>query len=223
MKPLTERIPKPMVQVAKQTLLDRTLDHLEDAGVTDVVINTHHLAQQINRHLQPRRTPRITFSHEPSLLDTGGGIRKAVQHFHGESFYVVSGDGLWTDPPGETALQQMAAQWDPDKMDILILLQQVSAMKLTMGVGDYDIRSDGRAVRSRHKTGTHMFTSIRINHPRIFDNAPFGAFSYLPLLDQAENDGRLFALEHKGMWHHISTPEDLRAVNFAVTRDEGAA
>jgi MurNAc alpha-1-phosphate uridylyltransferase len=223
MRPLTDRVPKPLVEVAGETLLDRTIDHLEDAGVTDIVINTHHLGQQIPHHLQRRKSPHMTFSHEKTLLDTGGGIKKMLQHFGDEAFYVLSGDGLWTDAPGQTALDQMAAKWEPAKMDILILLQPVSTMNLTKGVGDYDIRPDGGAVRSRHKTGTHMFTSIRINHPRIFNGSPMGSFSYLPLLDQAENDGRLFALEHKGAWHHISTPEDLRNVNVAITRDEGAA
>jgi MurNAc alpha-1-phosphate uridylyltransferase len=156
------------------------------------------------------------------LLDTAGGVKKMLQHFGDESFYVLSGDGLWTDKPGEGALQHLAANWNPKTMDILILLQPVSSMNLTRGVGDYDIKPDGRAVRSKGKSGTHMFTSMRINHPRIFAGLTGAPSSYLPLLDKAEQQGRLFAIEHSGDWHHISTPEDLKAVNAAFSKGESA-
>ncbi|MCE7886726.1 MAG: nucleotidyltransferase family protein [Alphaproteobacteria bacterium PRO2] len=223
MRPLTDRIPKPLAEVAGQTLLSRTLHQLQQFGVKKAVINTHHLAQQITDHLKNRPGPEIVLSHEPVLLDTAGGIKKALQHFGGDPFFVLSGDGLWTDAPEAPALQALAAKWDPATMDILILLQPVSAMKLTAGVGDYDIPPDGRAVRSKTRTGTHMFTSMRINHPRIFDGVSEGPSSYLALLDKAERAGRLFAVEHKGDWHHISTPEDLRAVNDAFAGENGAA
>ncbi|MGB4108209.1 MAG: nucleotidyltransferase family protein [Alphaproteobacteria bacterium] len=218
MRPLTDRVPKPLLKAGGHTLLDRSLDGLEQAGVRDAVINSHHMAQQITDHLKDRDRPRITISHESELLDTGGGIKNALQHFSGEPFFVLAGDGLWTDAPGTPALPALAAAWDPASMDILVLLQPVSSMKLTKGVGDYDIRTGGRAVRSHTQTGTHMFTSMRINHPRIFDAAPQGPFSYLTLLDKAESAGRLFALEHKGDWHHLSTPSDLDAVNAAMDK-----
>lgn len=223
MRPLTNRVPKPLLQAGGRTLLDRTLDGLEKAGVRDTVINTHHLAQQIADHVKPRKALRITISHEPKLLDTGGGIKNALQHFNGEPFFVVAGDGLWADAPGAPALPALAAAWDPGAMDILVLLQPTSSMKLTHGVGDYDIHQDGRITRSRTQTGTHMFTSMRINHPRIFDGAPDDPFSYLTLLDKAESTGRLFALEHKGDWHHLSTPADLDALNAAFALGESAA
>lgn len=233
MKPLTDRLPKPLAEVAGRSLLERSLEHLRDAGVSDVVINTHHLADQIEAkinsylHPSPRRGEDkgggalkmdIHLSHEPRLLDTGGGIYKALQHFQENPFYVLSGDGLWTDGAHENALRRLAKAWDPEVMDILMLLQPVSVFALTEGIGDYDLLPDGRARRSPDKTGTHMFTSIRINHPRIFANAPHGAFSYLTLLDAAQQAGRLYGLEHDGEWHHISTMENLAAVDAVFTR-----
>jgi MurNAc alpha-1-phosphate uridylyltransferase len=227
MRPLTDSIPKPLAQVGGRTLLTRTIHQLQQTGVKKIVINTHHMAQQITDHLKDQPGPEIVLSHEPILLDTAGGIKNALQHFDGEPFFVLSGDGLWTDAAGTPALPALAAKWDPAKMDILILLQPVSTMKLTHGVGDYDILPDGRStfpiVRSHGQTGTHMFTSMRINHPRIFDGVPDGASSYLPLLDKAEKAGRLYAIEHKGDWHHISTPADLQAVNEAFASKNGAA
>ncbi len=223
MKPITDTIPKPLVTVAGVSLLERTLDQLQHFGVDDVVINTHHLSQQIPDRLKNRTGQKLTFSYEPVLLDTAGGIKKMLLHFGGEPFFVLSGDGLWTDKKSEEALSRLAAKWNPETMNILILLQPVSRMKLTRGVGDYDILPDGRAVRSRTKSGTHMFTSMRINHPRIFDGVPDGISSYLPLLDKAESDVRLFAIEHTGNWHHISTPADLKAVDVIFRQNESAA
>jgi MurNAc alpha-1-phosphate uridylyltransferase len=98
-------------------------------------------------------------------------------------------------------------------MDILILLQPISTMTLTYGVGDYTLDANGNAKRSLDRSGEYMFTSIRINAPHIFDGHSAKPFSYLELLDKAEKEGRLFGLVHEGIWHHISTPEDLEKVN----------
>lgn len=216
LRPHTDKLPKPMLPVAGRSLLERTLDHLESSGVHDAVINTHYLADRITAALKDREKPRLTFSHEEDLLDTGGGIMKAIGHFGQDPFFVLSGDGLWSDDPDGPALKSLAAAWNPDIMDILILLQPVAAMKLTEGTGDYDLDpKTGKAIRSLGKTGAHMFTSMRINHPRIFEGAPAGAFSYLDLLDRAQQKGRLFGIVHDGDWHHVSTPADLAAVDAA--------
>ncbi len=114
----------------------------------------------------------------------------------------------------------MKEAWNDNTMDILILLQPVSSMHLTQGIGDYDIDAQGRATRSLDKSGQYMFTSIRINHPRIFDNTPNGAFSYLQCLDTAQAKGRLHAIIHDNDWHHISTPKDLETVDAAYRETE---
>lgn len=215
LRPFTETRPKPMIEVAGRTLIDHTLDHLQDAGIQRVVVNTHYRAAQLAEHLRKRPRPSIHISHEEELLDTGGGIVRALDYFNDMPFFVMSGDGFWSDGPGQSALRKLAESWDPGLMDILILLQPVKNMNLTQGTGDYDILAGGRARRSLDRTGTHMFTSIRINSPRIFENRRAEPFSYLELLDEAEKRGRLYAIEHTGAWHHISTPADLKAVRAA--------
>ena len=215
LRPYTDHCPKPMVQVAGRSLIDRTLDHLQKAGVRDVTVNAHYMSDVLIDHLQQRKSPSLRFSREEELLDTGGGIKKALKNFGPEPFFVLSGDGLWENAPGQSTLQQMATAWNAAHMDILILLQPVSSMKLTGGAGDYDIDAQGRARRSADKTGAYMFTSMRINTPEIFKATPDAAFSYLELLDRAEEKGRLYGLVHAGNWHHISTPEDLESVNAA--------
>lgn len=212
MRPLTDHVPKPLAMVAGETLIDRTLDQLFAAGITEAVINTHYKAPVLEAALQKRNNPKITISHEPELLDTGGGIRNTLKYFDNNPFFVLSGDGLWADNPAAPALLSLQQYWNPDIMDILILLQPVSTMKLTHGVGDYIMDGQGRAARALDKTGDYMFTSMRINHPRIFEGTPETPFSYLQLLDKAQDQGRLYGLMHRGDWHHLSTPQDVEKV-----------
>lgn len=219
LRPYTLERPKPLVEVAGRSLLDRTLDQLNDVGINEAVINLHYLADQIPAHLADRNDVTFHYSKEPELLDTGGGVKNMLQHFEAP-FFVTSGDSLLE---AEGALQNMQNVWDPEIMDILILLQPVAVMKLTQGAGDYDLEAEGRLIRSLDKTGEYMFTSIRINHPRIFDGSPDDAFSYRDLMDQAQQKGRLFGLVNDGDWHHISTPEDFEAVNIAYKAKDDAA
>lgn len=219
LRPYTLEFPKPMTDVAGRSLVDRTLDHLEKSGITNVVVNTHYLADKLENHLRSRDMPRITISHEDTLLDTGGGIKKALDHFDREPFFVLSGDGLWVDGPNLSALERLSNFWNPEIMDILMLLQPVSSMSITKGVGDYDLDDQGHAIRSLNRTGRYMFTSIRINRPEIFQETPDGSFSYLDLMDQAQERRRLYGLVHDGDWYHISTPDDLNAVRAVYERE----
>lgn len=213
MRPLTETTPKPLLQIGGRTLLDHTLDRLEAAGVEDVVINTHYLAEQIEEHLAGRTSIKIHFSREEELLDTGGGIKNTLDHFGDDPFYVLSGDGFWTEGPEKPALERLAEFWDPAQMDILMLLQPKKSMFLTTGVGDYHLEPEGRAIRAHDKRGAYMFTSIRITNTQVFGMTPNGPFSYLELMDKSQKRGRLYGLVHEGDWHHISTPHDLEAVD----------
>lgn len=217
LRPYTDIKPKPMVAVDGRALIDRTLDKLRAAGIDDVVVNTHYLHDVIAGHLEgyAKKYPelKITISYEAEILDTGGGLVNVLDHFDPDKpFYVIAGDSLWEDGLC-AALQYLALQWNEKDMDILTLMHPVSRMILTKGVGDYNIDGDGRAVRSTDKTGTHMWTNIRLNHPRIYKGYKAEKFSFLDILDQCQKARRLYALEHDGDWHHVSTPSDLKAVN----------
>ncbi len=216
LRPLTDTCPKPLVSVQGRPMIDSILQALAHAGVEECVVNTHYKAEVLERYLQENpacsRWPDIHISRENTLLDTGGGIQNAL-HYFDAPFFVVSGDSLWENAENEQTLVQLAQGWNPEIMDILLLLQPVETMMVTQGVGDYDVCPDGRVVRSLEKKGLAMFTSIRINHPRIFPSGKTEPFSYLSLLDKAQSQGRLYGVEHHGVWHHISTPEDVAAVN----------
>lgn len=222
LRPYTDTMPKPMVPVAGKSIIHRTLEKLAKEGVSEVVVNAHYLAPILQDHLKLLQHPKIIFSHEEELLDTGGGVKKMLHIFGDQPFYMINGDALWEENPRNTALSRLSAAWDTNRMDMILLLQKSEVMTLTHGVGDYDLMPDGRAVRRSDKGGTHMFAGIRILHPRLFEGTPDGAFSFLSLMDKAQQNDRLFAIEHDGQWHHISTPEELERVDAAY-RKEGRA
>jgi MurNAc alpha-1-phosphate uridylyltransferase len=215
LKPWTDTMPKPMVPVGGVPIIGHTLQKLEKAGVSDVMINLHHLPDVLEDYLQKIQRPSIHYSHEDVLLETGGGTQKVLPFFEDRPFYMINGDALWSEK-GVPALDRLGDAFDADTMDILLLLQPVGQMTLTGGVGDYDLLPDGRAVRRTDKGGTHMFAGVRITVPSIFDRQVGVPYSFLELMDRAQDAGRLHGLVHDGHWHHISTPEDLDRVNAAI-------
>lgn len=219
LRPITDTIPKPMVAVNDKPILEHTLEKLRNEGVENVTINLFYLGDRIKNHFKDTSTPKITFSEETVLLETGGGAKKALNTMKNNPFFMINGDALWEDIDGQdTALKQLSTHWDASKMDILLLLQPTDKMQITQGVGDYNIAPNGQIKRTADLSGTHMFTGIRIVHPCVFNDTPDGAFSFLECMDKAEKEGRLYGVEYDGIWHHISTVEDLKAVNNAYQK-----
>ncbi len=220
LRPYTDTMPKPMVEIAGRSIIKRTIEKLKDVGVKQIVINLHHLGDTLAQHLDDIREPNLIFSRETELLETGGGLKKGLAHFNNEPFYIINGDALWDD--GKIpALQALADRWDESKMDILLLLQPVSAMQFGEAVGDYKLAKDGRATRAKNKDGDYMFAGIRIAYPRIFEGSPDGTFSFLELMDKAERENKLYAVAHDSNWYHISTPEDLETVDALFKKRGG--
>lgn len=215
MRPLTNTLPKPMVELAGKPLIGHIIEKLAAEGVTDIGVNTHHLYDVIETYMANIQRPRIHVSRETALLNTGGGVKKALSILGTQPFYHINGDAFWTDGP-VPALTRLAQAWNSSKMDILMLLIPVKKMILTQGVGDYDLDDEGKASRSKEQKGQLMFTGIRITSPNIFKNIAEEHFSFLSLMDQCEKQGRLHAIVHDADWHHISTPEDLSRVNAHI-------
>jgi MurNAc alpha-1-phosphate uridylyltransferase len=216
MRPLTDNCPKPLLYVGGRTMLDRALDALEEAGVEEVVVNLYYLGGMIEEHLKTRKSPKITFSHEDELLDTGGGVKKALSFFGKEPFFVLNADVVWTDGVSGSTLKDMAATWDASKMDILLLLHTTQDLPAYNGKGDYYLPEGSLQPQFRERAGkpaNFIFAGPRIVNPAIFAGAPEGAFSFLELFHKAEAAGRLYAHRHEGDWHHVGTPEALEETN----------
>ena len=215
LRPHTNDKPKPMVEVHGQPIITHIIDKLSAEKVSNITVNTSYLGKVLEDYLTHHQTPSLYFSHENELLDTGGGVKNALHTMKNQPFYLINGDAYWVDDSKEnSALSQLYNVWDDSQMDILLLLQPQEIMTLTKGVGDYDMDGNGALTRTKDLSGEYMFTGIRIVHPRIFEQTPDAAFSFLECMDKAQENGRLHGVHYQeGIWHHISTPDDLNAVN----------
>ena len=218
MWPITETLPKPLIEIGGRSMLDRAIDFLEAQSIEQMVVNAHHLAPLIERHLSKRRSLSIRLSIETELLETGGGIANALPLLGDGPFFVVNGDVLWRDGPVPT-LADLAAAWDGRRMDGLLLLHPVETAVGYAGEGDFILAASGRL--ARRQSGSRaplLFTGIQILHPRLFAEAPSGAFSLNLLYDRAIAAGRLFGIVHRGGWCHVGTPADIPAAEAFLRR-----
>jgi MurNAc alpha-1-phosphate uridylyltransferase len=217
MRPLTDRMPKPLVPVAGRALIDHVLDHLAAAGVTQAVVNVHYMADQIERHVATRKSPRIIVSDErDTLLDTGGGVVRALPLLGDAPFFHVNSDTLWID--GVTPnLRQMASQFDPQRMDALLLLAPTSASIGYGGSGDFTMAANGQLRRrAEREVAPFVYAGVAILSPALFADAPAGAFSLNRLFNAAIEAGRLHGLRLEGLWMHVGTPEAVAAAEAAI-------
>lgn len=220
MRPLTDDRPKPLIKLGKKALIDHVLDRLAAAGVGSAVINVHYLADQIERHVASRTDPRIVTSDErDELLDTGGGVKKALPQLGGEGFFVHNSDSVWIE--GATAaLDLLGEAWEPARMDGLLLLADARAAVGYAGPGDFSMGPDGRlARRQKDEEVPFVFTGVSIAHPRLLDGMPDGAFSLNRPWDRAIEAGRLFGVRHDGVWMHVGTPEALADAERCLAGD----
>jgi N-acetyl-alpha-D-muramate 1-phosphate uridylyltransferase len=210
LRPITDRVPKPLVTVGGRALIDHAIDRLAEAGVTRIVVNVHYKAEMIARHLEARQHPEILLSTEATPLETGGGILAALPRLD-EVFYVVNSDVLWLDGK-VSALTRLARAWDDDRLDGLLLLQRTTTAIGYDGPGDFIIDPWGRLRRRREReVAPHLFAGVQLLHRRLFDGQAAGKFSLNPLWDRAIAAGRLAAIVHDSEWYHIGTPEGLAA------------
>ncbi len=217
MRPYNGHIPKPLVAVGGKSLIDYGLDRLAEAGVESTVVNVHHLADAVERHLASRKKPRIVISDERGeLLGTGGGVAKALPKLGDQPFFLVNSDTLWLDgvKPNFTRL---ADAFEATAMDALLLLAPTAGSLGYEGRGDYAMLPDGRLRRrSGDEVVPFVYAGAAILSPALFADAPGGSFSLTLLFDRAGARGRLFGLPLEGTWMHVGTPEAVAAAEAAL-------
>jgi N-acetyl-alpha-D-muramate 1-phosphate uridylyltransferase len=217
MRPLTDRMPKPLVAVAGKPLIDHVLDRLAAAGVERAVVNVHYLADLIERHLKNRTGPQIVISDErDKLLNTGGGVVKALHAIGGEPFIHVNSDTIWIDGV-KPNLERLAEAFDPARMDALLLLAPAAASIGYAGRGDFTMADDGGLTRRAERdVAPFVYAGAAILRPELFKDAPAEAFSLTELFARAEAQGRLHGLRLEGVWMHVGTPEAIAEAEAAI-------
>lgn len=205
MMPLTQDRPKALVEVAGAPLIDWALERLERFGIEHIAVNLHSFAPLLEAHLKRRWRGRLDLSHEPTLLDTGGGIRKCLPFLGSEPFFAINADTIWLDGAVPT-LERMVQAFDPEHMDALLLCAPVSAAIGYTGSGDFLMAPDGRLKRRpEREQAPFVFASVQLLHPRLFDGTPEGPFSMNLLFDRAIAAGRFFGIRHEAEWFEVGT------------------
>jgi MurNAc alpha-1-phosphate uridylyltransferase len=222
MRPLTDSMPKPLVKVAGKALLDHVLDRLSDAGVERAVVNVHHFAEQMISHLATRRRPQISISDERGLLlDTGGGVVKALPELGDAPFYHLNADTIWIDGV-KPNLARLAEAFDPQSMDALLLLAPTAGSIGYTGRGDFAFAADGRLTpRPEREVAPFVYAGAAILSPALFADAPKGKFSLTTLFARAAAAGRLSGLRLEGLWMHVGTPDAIGAAEAAIRDSTG--
>ena len=208
MRPITVTTPKPLVEVGGRALIDHALDRLEQAGVEQVVVNVHYLADLVSVHVAKRRRPEILVSDERDrLLDTGGGIAHALPRLGPEPFYVLNSDSFWIEG-ARPNLAWLAFGWRDRDMDALLLVSSTVRSVGYNGRGDFRMSPTGRLIRrAEREVAPFAYAGAAILHPRLFADCPPDAFSLNLLFDRAMEADRLYGVRLDGLWLHIGTPE----------------
>ena len=212
MRPLTATRPKPLVNVAGRTLIDHCLDRLKAAGVAKAIVNVHYLAPQLEAHLKNRAEgiEIIVSDEREQLLETGGGIVRAMPLIDADPFLVVNSDNFWVDGPVDT-LRLLASHWNEAEMDALLLVVPHARANCHTGRGDFHMNAAG-ALKRRKPNGVapFVYTGIQMVSKRLFEGElPEGPFSTNLVWNRAIAAGRCFGAVHQGLWFDIGRPQSI--------------
>ena len=217
MRAFNGQIPKPLVQVGGKPLIDYVLDRLAEQGVERAVVNVHHLADQIERHLAGRTRPQIVISDERAeLLGTAGGVVKALPQLGEAPFFHVNSDTIWIDGV-KPNLGRLAAAFETSRMDALLLVAPTATSIGYTGRGDFSMGPDGVLTRrGEREVVPFVFAGAAILTPAFFAGCSAGPSSMTPLFDRAAEAGRLCGLRLEGVWMHVGTPDAIKAAEDAI-------
>jgi N-acetyl-alpha-D-muramate 1-phosphate uridylyltransferase len=201
---LTATQPKPLIEVAGRALIDHALAVADGAGVTRRVVNTHYLGQRIAAHLKGRN---IAISDEPGqILETGGGLRKALPLLGSNPVLMLNTDVIWT---GTNPLTALMRAWNPERMDGLLLVLPGQQVARTLP-DDFILCADGRLKRAEGALG-HVYVGAQMLRTDDLADIPDAVFSLNRVWDRMIARGRLFGLVHQGQWCDVGHPEGIAA------------
>lgn len=222
MRPLTDDRPKALVEVGDRALVDHVLDRLADAGVARAVVNVHWFGDRLEAHLVARgRGPEIMISDERAeLLETGGGLKRATPLLGEAPVFVANIDSVWTDR-GD-ALADLAALWDPERMDVALLLARREGAIGFEGGGDFFLADDGRLTfRGEAAEAPYAYMGVHICRPDYVADGPEGPFSLSGLWRKSAAEGRLYGCVLDGDWMHVGDPGARDEAETRLAREAG--
>lgn len=213
MQPLSNATPKPLIEVGGKPQIRYIYDTIKSAGVENVVVNAHHLHEQVVEYFKPLGATVIV---EDEILETGGGVLNALDSL-GDVFVVSNTDSIVIDN-NQNFIKKMADNFTDDIDALLLMVDKTNATNYT-GTGDVDIDENGNI--TRNKNGGYVFCGVQILRKSAFDGMVNGNFSLNVIYDKLVQAGRLKAMIHTGDWYHISTPEDVKKANDISVKNGG--
>jgi MurNAc alpha-1-phosphate uridylyltransferase len=203
---LTRNLPKPLIPVAGKPLLDYAIELADAAGISRKLVNAHYLAHLIVQHLQNR--PEIDISLEKGeALETGGGLKFALQILGHKPLFTLNSDALWTGP---NPLSNLAQNWQPDLMQALLSVVPLDRAISHGGRGDFSMDRNGRLTRFRDGHGMpFVYTGAQILQTGQVRDMPQARFSFNLVWDKMIAMGQLFGSEHVGDWIDVGTPQGI--------------
>ena len=197
---LTRTRPKPLIPVGGTALIDRALDLVRKAGIPRMVVNIHHLADQMAAHLDQTG---VLLSHEtPEILDTGGGLRAALPLLDTDPVFTLNPDVIWIGP---NPLELLRTLWDPAQMDALLMCTPIDRTHGRVGGGDFGLSPEGRPTRG----GGLVYGGAQIIKTGDLQNVPETVFSLNLLWDRMNSAGHLALAEYPGHWCDVGRPENI--------------
>lgn len=220
MRPLTATRPKPLIRVAGQALIDHALDRIEEAGIRRTVVNVHYLADAVEAHLHARARQTgadyLISDERTKLLETGGGLVKALPMIGEAPFLCANSDNIWINGPVDS-IRALAERWNGDEMDALLLVVPHARAIGHKGLGDFHMDAQGRLGRRKPgRIAPFVYTGVQILSPKIVRDPPSDAFSTNIFWDRAIAQGRAYGLSHNGMWFDVGTPQSIPLVEAGI-------
>lgn len=209
MRPLTDDTCKALVKVGGKPLIDHMLDRLHDAGISRAIVNVHAFADQLEAHLKTRKTgPEIIISDERAeLLETGGGVVKALSLLGDDPILICNIDAVWVE--NTPVLEELMKCWEPQVMDELLLLAPIENTIGYHGKGDFETGFDLHLVRRWQDTAPYVYAGVQIFKPKLAYNFKEEKFSRNKIWDVSLGRGRIIGHIMDGLWMHVGDPKAL--------------
>ncbi len=222
MRPITNRMPKPLVPIAGKPMIDYVLDTLAEAGVERAVVNVHHFAEQMEAHLAGYRGLEILISDERAqLMNSGGGLVKGLKLLDRTPAFVMNADLFWIgdDRAEKSNLALLGDFFEPAHMDMVLLCVPLERTTGHNGKKDFSLGADGRLKRYEDGDPNAVVYAGAITlMPELFDDAPEDAFNLNIYFDRAIASGRLYGVVMTGQWLTVGTPEAIGEAEETIRR-----
>ena len=210
MLPLTEKMPKPLIKVGPKNLLERSIELLMKMGIDELVINTHHLSQEIDNFLKNKNYGiSITLTKEEKLLDTGGGILNATKKFKNDPFFVLNPDTIWNKNYYEE-LKILENSYLENNKPILLLINKINSHDKSFK-GDFNFMENNCIIREI--SNQYIFTGAQIINRSIFQNINEKFFSMNIVWDELLKEKKLLGQESSQTFFHVNNFKVYKQLN----------